>query len=311
MFPWYERFLFRERTEDRKRRFKEIGQKVYEFFDETAIAVGYQMRIGQLDMSCDIVDGLREKKHVLVEASVGIGKSFAYIVPVLCYIREYGRPVVIATSTIALQEQLKNDIEIIKQMLGMHTDVLIAKGQTHFLCRKRMDECFTKNFINMTEENQEIYTVISKSGYERADWNVSIPEEIWNKINVKEFNLRYCRETCSYHDKCHYYTLRQEMLDTLGIIVCNQDLLAVRMRKKSMKRSPLMSKDIGLIVIDEAHNLESRVRSSVTTFITMRNLKENVYEASRAIDVFDESFTAEVDMAEKLIDKAFRLLYKL
>lgn len=124
MFPWYERFLFRERTEDRKRRFKEIGQKVYEFFDETAIAVGYQMRIGQLDMSCDIVDGLREKKHVLVEASVGIGKSFAYIVPVLCYIREYGRPVVIATSTIALQEQLKNDIEIIKQMLGMHTDVL-------------------------------------------------------------------------------------------------------------------------------------------------------------------------------------------
>ena len=196
-------------------------------------------------------------------------------------------------------------------MLGMHTDVLIAKGQTHFLCRKRMDECFTKNFINMTEENQEIYTVISKSGYERADWNVSIPEEIWNKINVKEFNLRYCRETCSYHDKCHYYTLRQEMLDTLGIIVCNQDLLAVRMRKKSMKRSPLMSKDIGLIVIDEAHNLESRVRSSVTTFITMRNLKENVYEASRAIDVFDESFTAEVDMAEKLIDKAFRLLYKL
>ena len=310
MFPWHERFLFRERTEDRKRRFKEIGQKVYEFFDETATAAGYQMRIGQLDMACDIVDGLCDKKHVLVEASVGIGKSFAYIVPVLCYIREYGRPVVIATSTIALQEQLKNDIEIIKQMLGMHTDVLIAKGQTHFLCRKRMDECFTKNFINMTEENQEIYTVISKSGYERADWNVSIPEEIWNKINVKEFNLRYCRETCSYHDKCHYYTLRQEMLDTLGIIVCNQDLLAVSMRKKSMKRSPLMSKDIGLIVIDEAHNLESRVRSSVTTFITMRNLKENVYEASRAIDVFDESFTAEVDMAEKLIDKAFRLLYK-
>ena len=310
MFPWYERFLFRERTEDRKRRFKEIGQKVYEFFDETAIAVGYQMRIGQLDMSCDIVDGLREKKHVLVEASVGIGKSFAYIVPVLWYIQEYGRPVVIATSTIALQEQLKADIEIIKQMLGMHTEVLIAKGQTHFLCKKRMDECFTKHFINLKEENQEIYTVISKSGYERSDWNVTIPEEIWNKINVKEFNLRYCKETCSYHDKCHYYTLRQEMLDTFGIIVCNQDLLAVNMRKKSMERSPLMSKDIGLIIIDEAHNLESRVRSSVTTYITMQSLKECMYEASRAIDVFAEGFADELDMAEMLIDKAFKILYK-
>ena len=310
MFPWQERFLFRERTEDRKRRFKEIGQKVYEFFDETATAAGYQMRIGQLDMSCDIVDGLCDKKHVLVEASVGIGKSFAYIVPVLWYIQEYGRPVVIATSTIALQEQLKADIEIIKQMLGMHTEVLIAKGQTHFLCKKRMDECFTKHFINLKEENQEIYTVISKSGYERSDWNVTIPEEIWNKINVKEFNLRYCKETCSYHDKCHYYTLRQEMLDTFGIIVCNQDLLAVNMRKKSMERSPLMSKDIGLIVIDEAHNLESRVRSSVTTYITMQSLKECMYEASRAIDVFAEGFADELDMAEMLIDKAFKILYK-
>lgn len=310
MFPWQERFLFRERTEDRKRRFKEIGQKVYEFFDETATAAGYQMRIGQLDMSCDIVDGLCDKKHVLVEASVGIGKSFAYIVPVLWYIQEYGRPVVIATSTIALQEQLKADIEIIKQMLGMHTEVLIAKGQTHFLCKKRMDECFTKHFINLKEENQEIYTVISKSGYERSDWNVTIPEEIWNKINVKEFNLRYCKETCSYHDKCHYYTLRQEMLDTFGIIVCNQDLLAVNMRKKSMERSPLMSKDIGLIIIDEAHNLESRVRSSVTTYITMQSLKECMYEASRAIDVFAEGFADELDMAEMLIDKAFKILYK-
>ncbi len=178
------------------------------------------------------------------------------------------------------------------------------------MCKKRMDECFTKHFINLKEENQEIYTVISKSGYERSDWNVTIPEEIWNKINVKEFNLRYCKETCSYHDKCHYYTLRQEMLDTFGIIVCNQDLLAVNMRKKSMERSPLMSKDIGLIIIDEAHNLESRVRSSVTTYITMQSLKECMYEASRAIDVFAEGFADELDMAEMLIDKAFKILYK-
>lgn len=59
-----------------------------------------------------------------------------------------------------------------------------------------------------------------------------------------------------------------------------------------MERSPLMSKDIGLIIIDEAHNLESRMCSSETTYITMQNLKEYMYEASRVIDVFDEDFTA-------------------
>lgn len=56
-----------------------------------------------------------------------------------------------------------------------------------------------------------------------------------------------------------------------------------------MERSPLMSKDIGLIVIDEAHNLESRVRSSVTIYITMQSLKECMYEASRAMDVLPMS----------------------
>lgn len=310
MFLWNDEYYLRERIEERKRRFKEIGEKVFDFFTIQAIDANFQMRDGQLDMSCEIVEGIREKKHVLVEAGVGIGKSFAYIVPVLWYIKKYCRPVVIATSTIALQEQLKNDIEIIKQMLDIHTEVIIAKGQTHFLCKKRLDECFTKQFINESEEHQNIYATISKFGCEKADWDVTIPEKIWNRINVQEFNPRYCREKCSYRNNCHYYQLRQRMLETFGIIVCNQDLLAVNMTKKLMERNPLMSKNIGLIVIDEAHNLESRIRSSVTSYITVQKLKDSVYGASKAIDVFDEEFTDEVEVADQLIDRAFQILYK-
>lgn len=73
MFLWNDEYYLRERIEERKRRFKEISEKVFDFFTIQAIDANFQMRDGQLDMSCEIVEGIREKKHVLVEAGVGDG----------------------------------------------------------------------------------------------------------------------------------------------------------------------------------------------------------------------------------------------
>lgn len=149
-------------------------------------------------MSCEIVDGMSENKHVLVEAGVGIGNSFAYIVPILCYSKMFHKPVVIATSTIALQEQLIHDIEKIMDMLNYEVEVLIAKGQNHFLCKKRFDECFTKEFIAESTEHKVLNDTICKFGYEKADWDVEIPNEIWNRINVKDYKPQFCKDKCAY-----------------------------------------------------------------------------------------------------------------
>lgn len=308
MLIWKDDFFLIER-EERKRRFKEIGGQVYVFFTEQATDAGFQMRDGQLDMSCEIVEGIQQNKHVLVEAGVGIGKSFAYIVPVLSYIQKYNKPVVIATSTIALQEQLSHDVEKIKKMLDISCEVIVAKGQTHFLCKNRMDKYFTKQIIEASEENKNIYFKITESGCEKADWNITIPDEIWNYINV-EYNSRFCRDKCSDHNDCHYYKLRQRMIDTRGIIICNQDLLAVNMMKRTEERKQLMSENIGMIVIDEAHNLENRVRSSVTSCITLPQLKTALHGAGKAADLFDNEFPAVEERAERLIYKAFQSLNK-
>ena len=44
------------------------------------------------------------------------------------------------TSTIALQEQLWCDVRTVMSLLGLKRDVILAKGQTHYLCNKRADE---------------------------------------------------------------------------------------------------------------------------------------------------------------------------
>ena len=71
------------------------------------------MREGQQDMSFEIVDALINDQHFAIEAGVGIGKSFGYLVPVLLYSKRMNKPVIIATSTIALQEQLWRDVHTV------------------------------------------------------------------------------------------------------------------------------------------------------------------------------------------------------
>ncbi len=93
-------------------------------------------------MSCEITDAMKNRQHILVEAGVGIGKPFAYIVPLLFYHKIYKNPIVIATSTIALQEQLASNITTISELVHYHPEVIIAKGQNHYLCKKRCDEFF-------------------------------------------------------------------------------------------------------------------------------------------------------------------------
>lgn len=295
---------------ERKKKFLKIGEDVFSFFMDKATDAGFEEREGQWEMSCEIVEGLRDKKHVIVEAGVGIGKSFAYIVPILYYIKTYRRPVVIATSTIALQEQLTGDIDKIMDMLNYDVEVLIAKGQNHFLCKNRLEECFTREFLEEKEEHQIIYNTVRKFGKEKSDWNIAIPDAIWNRINVKEYKAQFCRDKCSYRDSCHYYDLRQKMMYTHGIIVCNQDLLAVNMHKRASLRRQLMSEDIGIIVVDEAHNLESKVRSSVTSYITLSKLKDAMLAAGKAVNAYDNEFNKELENAESLANNVFKSLLK-
>lgn len=67
---------------------------------------GYEVRPQQMAMARLVDEGLSSRRHVLIEAGTGVGKSFAYLVPVLRWAAATGRKAAIATSTIALQEQL-------------------------------------------------------------------------------------------------------------------------------------------------------------------------------------------------------------
>ena len=62
-----------------------MSEQVSTFFWDEAPQHGLEMREGQQDMSFEIVDALINDQHFAIEAGVGIGKSFGYLVPVLLY----------------------------------------------------------------------------------------------------------------------------------------------------------------------------------------------------------------------------------
>ena len=79
---------------------------LYQFFAPGGVLArthpAYEFRRGQLQMAQAVEQALEEKRHLIVEAGTGTGKTLAYLLPVI----RSGKRVIISTGTKNLQEQL-------------------------------------------------------------------------------------------------------------------------------------------------------------------------------------------------------------
>ena len=247
-----------ERKKRRKAELYSMSEQVSTFFWDEAPQHGLEMREGQQDMSFEIVDALINDQHFAIEAGVGIGKSFGYLVPVLLYSKRMNKPVIIATSTIALQEQLWRDVHAVMPLLGLNRDVILAKGQTHYLCNKRADEYMCDPKADPPDALKE---GIQQGYEERKDFPEVLPQGVWDKVNVQRFSMKNCG---SCEKKCKYYKVRAALKFTDGVVLCNQDFLTQHLMKLRRGQDGLINAAADLLVVDEAHNLDDKVRSATT-----------------------------------------------
>ncbi|MCI8856622.1 MAG: ATP-dependent DNA helicase [Clostridiaceae bacterium] len=299
-------FGFNTPEEQKKRRkttLSEIGEKVTSFFWDIAPDNGFEMREGQQDMSFEIVDALIHDQHFAVEAGVGIGKSFGYLVPVLLYNKKMRKPVIVATSTIALQEQLWKDIHDVMPLLKLQPEVILAKGQTHYLCHKRADEFLSTDNSDISEA---LRNGIEKGFEERKQFLDILPHNIWDKVNVQRFSMRNCG---SCEKKCLYYAIRSQLKYTDGIVLCNQDFLTAHLLQIRRRQDGLINRDADLIVVDEAHNLDDKVRSATTERVGQGMLLGLIRSATNEIKASDrQNVYSESNEAQKTIRDFFDCL---
>ena len=278
---------------------KEIPLKdtVQRFFDK-AEENCLERRDGQREMTQEVTDAILGRYPLAVEAGVGIGKSFAYLVPaVLNFFRER-RQVIIATSTIALQEQLESDLHTVLKMLGVKAEVIVATGMKNYICRRKLMKkllrhgCYDEMLISIKEKVDD-----GKSC--RKDMQLDIPDDTWDKICINNYG-EYCAD-CYRKCECAYHQMRQRLRDESCFVICNQNMLIAHLINEDKGSAPIFNDNVRTFIIDEAHNLEPKFRDAFTKSLTKPQIVGEIKAAARKIN--------DPKLGKDLIDK-IKLLFR-
>lgn len=225
-----------------------------------ALGDGYEPRDEQLRMAGLVERCLADRSHLLVEAGTGVGKSFAYLVPAIVRAASMQETVVVATNTIALQEQLvRKDIPLLQAALGElgNCKAVLVKGRGNYVSIRRLKLASQRQDKLLPDAaSRRSLHVIEDWAYQTDDGSLStLPPldrpGVWDKVQSDHANCM--GRKCPHHNECFYQSARREM-EGARILVCNHALffsdMALRMRGTGFLP------EYQHVILDEAHGVE-------------------------------------------------------
>jgi ATP-dependent DNA helicase DinG len=239
---------------------------LYQFFSPGGVLSrthpAYEFRRGQLQMAQAVEQALQEKRHLIVEAGTGTGKTLAYLLPVI----RSGKRVIISTGTKNLQEQLfHKDIPFLEQALYPNGEgklnVCYMKGRNNYLCRKKLYDLTDQPVLSGLEEIEHYRAIaawekVTQTG-DRAEL-AALPEAsaLWWKLDARSDTC--LGQKCSAWDRCFITEMHRRAMES-NIIIVNHHLffadLAIKQQAEYAPDAGILP-EAGLVVFDEAHELE-------------------------------------------------------
>ena len=220
----------------------------------------------QLAMAGAIAEALVKGENLCIEAPTGVGKSFAYLVPLIYRSLYCRKPSVISTETITLQEQLiEKDLPKLAELTGISFKAALAKGRRNYLCRRRFEllsgdqrDALLPN-PSMLLDVERLNRVLAKGGDGTKDGlGFSLDSTIWNLVCCESGNCMGAK--CPFFRNCYYYKARREW-EEADIIVANHALfftdLAMHGAAEHEETEGSLLPNYGAVMIDEAHTLEN------------------------------------------------------
>jgi ATP-dependent DNA helicase DinG len=218
----------------------------------------YEFRRGQLQMAQAVEEALAEKRHLIVEAGTGTGKTLAYLMPVI----RSGKRVIISTGTKNLQEQLYyKDVPFLAQHCP-DLKVCYMKGRNNYLCRKKLYDLTDQPVLSGLEEIEQYRAIkewdeTTKTG-DRSELRV-LPESsaLWHKLDAR--GEACIGQKCEQFDRCFITEMHRRAQES-DIIIVNHHLffadLAIKMATEDAKEDVGILPECGAVIFDEAHELE-------------------------------------------------------
>jgi ATP-dependent DNA helicase DinG len=222
-------------------------------------------RPGQHDMAQAVAAAIVGKRHLIVQAGTGTGKSLAYLTPLILS----GAACVVATATKALQDQLaKKDLPFLAAHLGQPFEFAVLKGRSNYLCRQRAREV-TEGDDQLSIEDlgddvgslgREIVRLVewgrtAETG-DRADLSFEPRPKAWSAVSVSAMECPGAVR-CPAGDECFAEAARVRA-ETAAVVVVNTHLYGAHLASGG---HVLPEHDV--VVFDEAHELEDIAASSL------------------------------------------------
>ncbi len=219
--------------------------------------VDFEKRPAQDTMLAAVERAYDDESILMVEAGTGTGKSLAYLAPALLASLRRGERTVIATYTLALQEQLWNkDLPMAQQDLPVRTAMVKGRGQ--YICLLKTDELRqTVTVLNESREKRlalaRLLTFVAQT--DRGDYDAFNPssraaKQLWQDVLADRHACAGAH--CVYAGSC-YMRVARRRAENSHIVVVNHALLAAHMA------NPGVLPDFDHVIIDEAHHFSDVV----------------------------------------------------
>jgi ATP-dependent DNA helicase DinG len=252
---------------------------LYQFFAPGGVLSrthpAYEFRRGQLQMAQAVEQALEERRHLIVEAGTGTGKTLAYLMPVI----RSGKRIIISTGTKNLQEQLfYKDIPFLEHALfggnAATTDsaaqlgrgpgrlsVCYMKGRNNYLCRKKLYDLTDQPVLSGLEETEQYRAIAAwektTATGDRAEL-AELPEAsaLWHKLDARADAC--IGQKCSEYERCFVTEMRRRGMES-DIIIVNHHLffadLAIKLQADGAPDAGILP-EAAAVIFDEAHELE-------------------------------------------------------
>src|SRR5215211_5255339 len=218
----------------------------------------YEYRPGQVDMARAVMRAFEEKRHLIVEAGTGTGKTLAYLVPAVAAALGGNGRVIVSTGTKNLQEQLmEKDIPFLQKILPKPFSATYMKGRNNYLCLNRLARAQSAPVLDGLEEVDYFEEVThwsreSETG-DRAEL-ANLPESLsfWRHIDARSESCLV--QKCPDFDACFITRMRNRAQDA-DIVVVNHHLFFADLSLRNGNYGSVLP-DYTAVILDEAHLVE-------------------------------------------------------
>jgi ATP-dependent DNA helicase DinG len=227
----------------------------------------YSQREVQVRMALAVAEAIEGRSVLVAEAGTGVGKTFAYLVPVLLS----GGRALVSTATKSLQDQLfLRDLPRLRKALQLPLTVALLKGRSSYLCLHRMDQArqsaqLPDRWAVRALAKIEQWSMTTTSG------DLAELEGLDERSSVIPL-VTSSRENCLGAEcpeflKCHVNKARRDAM-AADLVVVNHHLFFADMALRDTGVAELLP-SVDIAVFDEAHQLaEAGVQFLGTTLGT-------------------------------------------